>query len=226
MKNLFIKMSLVVFFGMFLLLSSCAKKNSSAQNRGAGAPRGDAAAPTTTLGVAKCADGSHVTGRIFDDQMTGNIFRNNWSNFFSAIMADNQLGDLSGASNSTQTGVDIELKLKIVNNAIDKSQTKLTFVVKDSLVGTKNAENGEIYQTITASFSSATNATLSNVNNGSGQFQLTFQDAYGEVTVNGTFNQSRAQGTVSFVNSKHYNNETPKSGNLGTFSVNSFGLFY
>lgn len=226
--KLMIKSALVVFFGMFLMLASCAKKNSSAQNRGGTAPRGDqAVAGATTLGVTKCSDGvTNATGRIFDDAMSGNIFRNNWANFFSATMADGLLGDLSGASTSTQTGVNITLKLKISGSQLNLSESKLSMDVKDSLVGTQASDSSEILKSILVEFSKAESGNLTNVNNGTGNFTVVFADNYGKVTITGTFNQTKADGTVSFANSVHYDNESPKSGNLGRFSLNSCGLFY
>lgn len=229
MKLVFIKSMLVIFFGTFLLLSSCAKKNSSSQSRAGIAPRGDAAATTTqTLGVNKCANGSSSAGRIFSDTMTGSLFRNAWADFFSAIFAENQMGELNGSSTSTNQGVNLEIKMKIVNNQLVLNETKLNIEVQDSLVGQKNADTGEIYTAIKMSFSSAKSGSLSgqNIAGGSGQFNLTFGDSYGDISLSGTYNQTTSTGTVTFANSKHYNNETPKSGNLGNFSQNSCGLFY
>lgn len=227
--KLMIKSALVIFFGMFLMLASCAKKNSSAQNRGGTAPRGDQAivGGATTLGVTKCSDGvTNATGRVFDDSMYGNTFRNNWANFFSATMADNLLGDLSGSSSSTQTGVNITLKLKISGNQLNLAETKLSMDVKDSLVGTQATDSNEILKSILVDFSKAESGNLTNVNNGTGNFTVVFADGYGKVTITGSFNQTKADGTVTFANSVHYDNESPKSGSLGRFSLNSCGLFY
>lgn len=225
--KLMTKSALVVFFGMFLMLASCAKKNSSASNRGGTAPRGDQAIDTTAAtGIAKCADGvTSADGRIFDDSMTGNIFRNNWSNFFSAVMADNQLGDLSGASTSTATGVNVSIKLRVVNNQLVPSETKLTMRIHDGKVNTPG-DDGQLLKEIVVDYTRAQSGEIRNVTNGSGQFSATFLDDYGTVTISGSFNQTTADGTVSFVNSKHYNGEAPKSGNLGRFSLKSCGLFY
>jgi hypothetical protein len=227
--KLMIKSALVVFFGLFLMLSSCAKKNNSSSNRGGTAPRGDQAAAATTnaLGINKCSDGvTTADGRIFDDTM-GTMFRTNWSNFFSAVMADNMLGDLSGASSSTTTGVNVSIRLKIVNNQLSLADTKLTLRVKDSLsYEGKTSDSGEVLKDIVVDFTKAIDGRLTNVANGTGQFTVVFEDGYGRVTLTGSFNQTKAEGTVSFANSVHYNNETPKSGNLGKFSLNSCGLFY
>jgi len=226
--KLMIKSALVVFFGLFLMLASCAKKNNSSSNRGGTAPRGDQAAAATTnaLGINKCSDGvTTADGRIFDDTM-GTMFRTNRSNFFSAVMADNMLGDLSGASSSTTTGVNVSVRLKIVNNQLSLADTKLTMRVQDSLVGTTSADGGEVLKSIVVDFTKAVSGQLTNVTNGTGQFTVVFEDSYGRVTLTGSFNQTKAEGTVSFANSVHYNSETPKSGNLGKFSLNSCGLFY
>lgn len=224
MKQVFIKSVLIGFFTMFLALASCAKKSSSTQNRTGTAPRGDAGtAATTTLGLAvnKCADGvTSSAGRLIDESATGNAFRNSWVDFFSAVMAPEFLGDLSGLPSSSTTGVNIEIKMKVANNQIVREETKLALIVNDGFVGKTNEGNGEIYNSIKINFASAESATYSN-----GQYTLVFADAYGKITVNGTYTQTTTTGTVTFVNSKHYSNETPKSGTLGKYSFNSCGLF-
>lgn len=228
MKNIFVKSILALFMGMFLMLTSCAKKNSSAQNRAGVAPRGDAAtAGTATLGVNKCANGTHTTGRIYNDT-AGTAFRTAWLDFFSAIFAENQFGDISGSSTSTETGVNFELKLKIVNNQIEKAQSSLMMEVRDTLVNTKNTETGEIIQPIKMSFPSAESATItgSSTAGGTGEFTVTFADKYGKISIRGNYNQTQSQGTVTFTNTVHYNNESPRSGTLGTFTQNSCGLFF
>lgn len=228
--KLMIKSALVIFFGMFLMLTSCAKKNSSAQNRGGTAARGDQAVGSgaTALGLNKCTDGiTSATGRIYDDSMSsGNTFRNNWANFFSATMAESLLGELSGSPSSTDTGVKITLKLKVQGNQLNLSETKLSIDVKDSLVGKQATDSSEILKPIWIDFSRAESGNLTNVNNGTGNFTVVFADNYGKITISGSFNQSTADGIVTFANSVHYNNESPKSGSLGKFSLNSCGLFY
>lgn len=222
-----IKSVLIVFFGMFLILTSCAKKKSSSQSRLAGAPRGTTNTPVSNLGVAKCSDGTtSAAGRIFDDTATGDSFRMNWSNFFSAIMADDQLGSLSGSSTNSQQGVNIQLRIRIVNNQLSLSETSMNIVVSDSFVDQKNPDTGEIIQPIKMGFTTAESGSQISVNNGTGNFTIVFADKYGKVTVTGSFNQSQTQGTVSFQNTAHYNNETPKSGNLGRFALNTCGLFF
>ncbi len=219
MKKVFVKTILVAFVTGFLILSSCAKKSSSTQTRAGAAPRGDAAA-AATLGITKCADGvTTATARIFDDAAVGNAFRNSWSDFFSAVMADDQLGSLSGASTSTTEGVNMNLKIKLVNNQIVKEQTTLDIKVMDGFANKVNAESTETLSPITINFTSAESATISAT-----QYTLVFADPYGRITVTGTYNATNTTGTVSFVNTKHYNNETAKSGNLGKFNFNSCGL--
>ncbi len=225
--KLVMKSVLIVFFGMFLILTSCAKKKSSSMSRNAGAPRGTTTTPVTNLGVTKCTDGvTSAAGRLFDDTASGDSFRTQWSNFFSAIMADDQLGQLSGLSSNSVQGVNFTLRMKIVNNQISLSETSMNIEVNDSYVNTRNADTNEIIQAIKMGFTSATDAKLTNVNNGTGNFTVSFADKYGSVLVSGSFNQSRAEGTVTFQNSVHYNNEAPKSGTLGRFALNSCGLFF
>jgi hypothetical protein len=228
MKLMFFKSVLIVFFGMFLILSSCAKKSSSTQNRTGAVPRGDGAVTTTTLGVTKCADGSYVAGRIVDGSVADSgAFRNSWADFFTAIMSPDQLGELSGVSTSTTTGVSVELRMKVVNNQLSISETKLVMSVKDSFVGQTNEDTKELINEIKINFSSAKTGTLSGMQNGTGNFNLVFEDGYGTVTVTGTYNATTATGTVTFANSKHYDGASAaKTGTLGKFTLNSCGLFH
>lgn len=225
--KLFFKSILFLFFGMFLILASCAKKSSSNQNRaGVAGARGDTAAAdaAVALGVTKCADGSFSDGRIFSDTMTGDTFRLAWADFFSAIMAPELLGDLNGASSSTATGVTVSIKIKLANNQVVAAESKLAIAVKDSFVGQKSPETGELINVLKADFTSAQSGSW-NVTNGTGNFTLNFADEYGTVTLTGTVKGQTATGTVSFKNLKHHDGQSAaKSGNLGNFSINSCGL--
>lgn len=224
MKLMFVKSILVIFFGLFLILSSCAKKNSSSQTR-AGAPRGDAAAVATAMGVTKCADGSNITGRITETTV-GADFRASWVDFFSAVMPADQIGDLSGSSTSTTTGVSFDISMRIVNNQLNLAETKMNIAVRDSFVDQKSSDTGEIITPIKMSFPSAqTGSSVTAIVNGTGSYTLIFGDAYGRITVTGTFNATTSTGTVTFVNTQHHLGETAKSGTLGRFTLNSCGLF-
>lgn len=232
MKTLFFKSIFALLIGSFLVLSSCAKKSNSTNSRSGTAVRGNDIANNngvSNLGVARCSDGSSGWGRIYDDgSMYGTAFRDSFANFLSSVMDPQNLGNLDGAASSTTTGVNMELKLKVVNNQLNLSETRITMEINDSLVGTQGSD-GEILKIITARFSSADSGQLTNVAGNSGNFQLVFKDSYGTVTVDGSFNGTEAKGRVNFSNSTNFNinkGETPKSGSLGAFYMKSCGLFY
>lgn len=232
-SNLFKSVLVLFFVGFSTFQISCAKKSSNDNNRAEIAPRGTGtigatgtSATTNALAATKCTDGSSTWGRLYDDGSMGGLsFRNSYADFLSASSNPEQvLGSLDGSPNSTTTGVNFNLKLKIVNNQLDLNQTTLLIEITDDKVG-KVDENGNTMKLISIPFNTAWKGELTNVVNGQGQFNITFKDAYGTVNVIGNFNQSATTGKINFVNSRHFNNETPKSGSLGTMSMKTCGLF-
>lgn len=226
MKKFAMRTMLIMSVGCVMFLSACAKKSSSDNRNGGAAPRGDATVTTTQLGLTRCTDGSYTSGRVFSDSSIGGSFRQAWSDYFSATVADNYLGQLDGSSTSTTQGVNIELKLRVVNNQISLSESTLHFSVHDSYVGQKD-QSGQIVPAIEINYSKATQGQLTPSGSGVGSFNLTFSDTGGTVTVQGQYNQQTAQGTVTFANSTYHDgSQSAKSGTLGQFSINSCGLFF
>lgn len=228
MKTMIFKSFLALFFGSMLVFSACAKKSNTSSNRAGNLTRGNGVVNNnaTTLNVSRCTDGSSGWGRIVDDgTLYGTLFREAYYNFLSSASNPEYLGNLDGSSSSTTTGVNMELKLKIVNNQqLDLSQTRFTMEINDSKVG-EIGSDGQPMTEIKVNFSSAKAGEITNFNGNSGSFQLTFADDYGTVSVNGTFNGTEARGNVSFNNTKSYDGNTPKSGKLGAFYMKSCGLF-
>lgn len=227
MKAMFLKSIIALFLGSFLILSACAKKSSSSGNRTAGTTlRGNGITGanglnTTQLANTRCTDGSSGWGRLFDDgTMAGTAFRDNYANYLSVAMDPQALGTLDGSSYSTATFVNMELKLKIVNNQLDLSQTRLTIEINDSNVGQAGSD-GQPLTAISIPYSNASSGQITNVNGNTGSFQLVFTDSYGTVNVSGNFNGTDARGNVTYNNTSG----ATSNGKLGAFYMKSCGLF-
>ncbi len=231
MKTMILKSFLALFVGSFLILSACAKKSNTSTNRSGTTLRGNGIVGpngglnTSQLANTRCTDGSSGWGRLYDDgTLSGTAFRDAYANFLSAVMDPQYLGNLDGSSYSSSTGVNMELKLKIVNNQLDLSQTRFTMEINDSNVGQAGSD-GQTMTAITVGYSNASSGQISNVNGNTGNFQLVFTDSYGTVNVTGNFNGTEARGNVTFTNTASYDSSSPRSGKLGTFYMKSCGLF-
>lgn len=230
MKTMIFKSLLTVFLGSFLILSACAKKSSSSSNRAGTTLRGNALtgannANISQLSNTRCTDGSSGWGRLFDDgTMAGTAFRDSYANYLSAVMDPQYLGTIDGSSTSASTGVNMELKLKIVNNQLDLSQTRFAMEINDSNVGQVGSD-GQPFTAISIPYSNASSGQITNVNGNTGSFQLVFTDSYGTVNVSGTFNGTEARGNVTFNNTASSDGGSVKSGKLGAFYMKSCGLF-
>ena len=204
-----------------LFLVSCAKKNNSSSNRAGTAARGNlTGADVTALGINKCSDGSTGWGRLLDDgTLSGSLFRQSYLKFLGAEDSG-QLGDLDGTGTSRENGADIKLNLKIANNQLNLTDSRLQLAIRDSYVGQQGAD-GKLIEEISVVYQGATSGQLTNIVNGSGNFTLVFKDDYGTVQVEGTFNGTETKGTrVSF------NNTNGVNGSLGTFSTRTCGVFF
>jgi hypothetical protein len=225
MKKAILKSILFAFLSSFLILSSCAKKSTSSSRSGAALRGTDPVNGVNNLSTQKCTDGSSTWGRLWDDgSVPGNNFRDSFANFLSGSMDPAYLGALDGSAASTETWVSMELKLKVTNNKLNLSESKFSLEIKDGKVGEKGTD-GELLKNIMINFVKAEDGEISNLVGNTGNFKLVFKDSYGSVIVEGTFNGTEARGKVSFINTTHFNKETPKSGFLGVFVMKSCGLF-
>lgn len=212
---------------VFLILSSCAKKSSSVSSRVGSAARGTTIGANTvsTLGISRCTDGSSTWGRIYNDgSMFGSGFRDAFADYLSASPGS-AIGELDGSSSSTTTGVDMELKLKIVNNQLNLSESRFTMEIRDSEVG-RLGEDGKPIETILIGYAGAKSGQVSNVNGGSGNFNITFEDQYGIVVVEGSFNGTEARGSVKYLNGATAISGVAGLKSLGIFYMKSCGLFF
>lgn len=220
MKNLnaYIKslVSILTLLG-FLGLAACAKKSgngaSRLQNRGTGANFVNNTGinnpginnPGTGQYQTQCSGTSTQAGRLIDDGSLFGTFRTNYMEFVGV-----ELGDLDGSPNSTSTGVDLQLRIKLNGQNVIAEQSAIRIIVYDS----EAAELGAL----DVSFDRATQA---NVNPSTGEFTLTFQDNYGQLHVQGRNAGNQVQGRVSFQNSG-----MGQAKSLGAFTLSTCGVFY
>ncbi len=215
MKNLnaYIKsiLSILTLLG-FLGLAACAKKSGSGasrlQNRGTGTNFVNNTGinnPGTGQYQTQCSGASTQAGRLIDDGSLFGAFRNNYMEFVGV-----ELGDLDGSPNSTSTGVDLQLRIKLNGQNVIAEQSAIRIIVYDS----EAAELGAL----DVSFDRATQA---NVNQSTGEFTLTFQDNYGQLHVQGRNTGSQVQGRVSFQNTG-----MGQAKSLGAFTLSTCSVFY
>ncbi|MEK6774026.1 MAG: hypothetical protein AABY64_08800 [Bdellovibrionota bacterium] len=200
---------LVAFLGM----AACAKKSGSGANRAQSA-RGVQTGVTNTTGFlgngqqqvpASCNGSTQAAGRLIDDGSLMGAFRNNYAEFLGE-----EIGDLDGSANSTSTGVDIQLRVKLNGQTVVGNQSGLMLSIYDSEVNELGV--------IEVKYDSATQA---NVNASTGEFTLTFQDSYGQVMVQGRNTSNQIQGRVSYQNSG-----MSQAKSLGAFTLSSCAVFY
>lgn len=207
----------------FLGMAACAKKSnngaSRVQNRGTGLPlntNGLIGSNGTGIGTmypgqtggmiqnqGSCA-GAQSMGRLVDDGSLYGSFRANYMEFLGE-----ELGDLDGNVNSTSTGVNFQLRIKVNGQSIVPQQSGILIEVRDSWIG----ELGPAQ----VGFESAVNGN----SGGTGNFNLTFEDGYGQVFVQGQLQGNIIQGRVYYQNSGMSQQKS-----LGTFSLNSCSVFY
>ncbi len=215
MKNLntYVKsiLSILTLLG-FLGLAACAKKSgngaSRLQNRGTGTNFVNNTGINNTGNgqvQTQCGGTSAQAGRLIDDGSLFGAFRNNYMEFVGV-----ELGDLDGSANSTSTGVDLQLRIKLNGQNVVAEQSAIRIIVYDS----EAAELGAL----DVSFDRATQA---NVNPSTGEFTLTFQDNYGQLFVQGRNAGNQVQGRVSFQNSG-----AGQAKSLGAFTLSTCGVFY
>ncbi len=202
---------LVAFLGM----AACAKKSGSGANRAQSA-RGIQTGVTNTTGFlgngqqapASCNGSTQASkGRLIDDGSLMGAFRNNYVEFLGT-----EIGDLDGSANSTSTGVDIQLRIKLNGQTMVANQSGLLLEIYDSEV---NEADGVL--PIRVEFPPAIQADVL----ASGEFTLIFDDGLGKVIVRGRNVGNQVQGRVSY-----QNNGMSGDKSLGAFTLSSCAVFY
>lgn len=182
-------------------LIACGKSND-----GRTTTRGADGASVVTAQMSTCSNGQSAVGYVYSD--TGDL-TTSVQELVSATINPQFFGEVSGTPGGA-TGVDLRMRIKVVNGQINAAATSLQLVIYDSNVGTASTANpGQTVQPYPITMTSATQVSNS---------QILFRDQYGTIIVNITNSDSQSiRGTIEFQNSANVVGGQPYSDTLGSF---------
>lgn len=211
MKDLnFLRWVLGGVLGLSLMMTACGKKNDNKMNGNSNTVNG-----WTSIYGNSCSTGASAIGMIYDDGTIGN-FQGQVMGYVSSFMDPNTLGSVSGATNSTGTGIDFKGKLVFSNNQIVAASSGLDIHITDSYT-----TQGEKPLPSASYVGKAISGTL---DPNSRTFKVLFQDKYGYVQISGTYDGSFVTGLIQYQNTIAYPGYSPQSGTLGKFKITQCGL--
>jgi hypothetical protein len=194
----------IVFLALALSLSvACGKREESATP------------------VNEARGGVGVTGNLPYVNLNGGASKVDYTNivkaFLSPTISPTEVGDVDPSTGVRFGG---RVMMNGTNGAIDPN-SQVQFEVIDHLVLT-NANN-QLYQPIPVTFKGGVTANSMAYK---GQANITFEDEFGSVNIQGTFQYKGGNftGTVYFTNASANHNGI-KSGKLGTFSIPTCTFF-
>lgn len=158
-----------------------------------------------------CSDGGNTVGLITPEGS------DEVKQFVSTTVQPSSIGEIKK--------VEMYLRIKIKNNQISPAESLIKIAVSDSYVGQKD-NKGAIIKPIYVSINSATNGSY---NSQTGELSIQFSDQYGTLMLAGkTDSQKNGEfrGKIQFRNLKSVDGQSPRSGNLGQFSIASCGVFF
>lgn len=163
--------------------------------------------------TASC-QGSEFSTRVLNSSAS---FQQTVGDLVSAVMDPLYLGDISGASSGV-TGVTVTMKLVFdAQKQIVPQSSRFEILIKDSWVGDAGTDGEPILAIeILHDGTSQLSGSLQGEN-----LQLHFSDEYGSIDLSGQVRDGLLQGTISFVNSRSWDNSAPRSGTLGQIQVSS-----
>lgn len=182
------------------------KEASVADARGVRGGSSDVSTMGTPVGQAvQMQRPAEVVGR---DQVS---FMAEIDGLLSSILSKSDYGDVSYQSGLRIRGL---VELDNQGNVIASgTSSAIVLTVEDSYVGKVDEESGEVYDAISIQVPARSGRAYN------GQFQVTFADEYGSISVSGTWMQSgQMTGTVSYQNNST-TGSAKSSGTLGNFSM-------
>ena len=182
---------------------------------------------TASLGLPLDPIETKVWGEINGDADT--TFQQRVVGLLQATLSPGEIGTVSSRS-GLPTGVRfwgaIELQggsaltSNMAATSINVGSSQLRIVVWDSLTGTTDF-NGNRVPEYPIYFSRALSGTVTG-----NTAELRFQDAYGEIRLQGTFDTNFFQGQVSYQNTRSFaTSSAARSDTLGNFVVRTCGFF-
>lgn len=203
-----------------LSLSACAKKDDSKVRIVGRAGVGVGTGTAGVGGYANCGNQAQSTGKIFDAQANSARFEADVKGFVSATLDPQYLGTVSGDINAA-TGIDFLGGLRFnAQGQLEVESASLMIKIFDSYA--KQSYNGQVVQPYVIEF---VGASAGMVDHQSRQFQVTFKDSYGSVTMQGSYDlNGLASGTVTYENFIAVDGYFPARGTLGSFRIATCGL--
>ncbi|WP_413574618.1 hypothetical protein ACLVWU_10350 [Bdellovibrio sp. HCB290] len=207
------KLTLGLVMALAMGLSACAKKGDSAIRT---AKRGGEITTSST-----CSTGASSIGRIYyPSNPTG--FETAVKIFVSTNLPGSAFGNID-ASGKLANGVFLTMNLRFdANGTIDKANSKVLVQIRDSLVGTIDQSTGKEIPPYEVQFTSAYNGVL---NKQTRKFTVTFEDQYGWIGFDGSYDNNNAMGTVYFKNYSSVDGSSLQQQVMGSFWVPACGLF-
>ncbi|WII70910.1 hypothetical protein QJS83_10600 [Bdellovibrio sp. 22V] len=216
MKNTFLTKSLMgVLVLAALSLSACAKKDGSTARyagRGTGVTQGGVQTPSS------CGNANMDWGKIFDPYASPQ-FESQVKGFVSATLDPQSLGTISGNIND-RTGIDFKGSFQFDSaGRLVTGSSSIHIKIVDSYVG--QVYNGQTVAPYIVEFNAASEGMI---NRTTRQFQVKFKDSYGEIILQGAYNNQEASGTVYYQNYTAVNGYQASSGTLGSFRAYACAL--
>ncbi|MBO9668376.1 MAG: hypothetical protein J7501_16375 [Bdellovibrio sp.] len=202
-QSIFTKTILGALLMISMGLTACAKKDSAAAKV---AGRGGSITTSAT-----CSSGQAATGYV-----TSSNLEQATKILVTATLPASSFGRIQ------QDGVKMTLNLKANSAGQVSTAASVLFEITDSFVG--QTDNGKVIQPYNIELKSVVSGS---VNTSSRTFNVVFQDEYGVMQIQGSYNNSLATGAVVFQNYKSV--DTSVAANqvvtLGTFKIPSCSLF-
>lgn len=219
MNSTILKKSVTGVFLLFALsMSACAKKDGSSGVRIAGRGTGTGVTQNNVAANNTCTNANMTMGKIFDP-MASPQFEQQVKGFVSATLDPQGLGSISGNIND-KTGIDFTGTFKFdAQGNLVKESSSLLIKIFDSYVG-------QVYegQTISAYVVEFVAGTEGNINRTTRQFTVKFKDTYGEITLQGRYDNQTVEGQVTYQNYVSAVGGQPAQGTLGTFRAYTCAL--
>ncbi len=206
--------------GLCLGLMACAPASMQANlaNTSSGA--------TVTQAAVSCSTKTDDLGLVYDEKKDGSSystlsFEQRVKGLVSATLDPSEIGSISGEKNFSRQYISMAGSFKFDNSGnLQVADTSVQLLINDSLVGTKDAQNVAI-EPYSVGFSAATSGSIDRA---AKTFKVIFQDSYGSITFQGTYDASMARGRVDYANTQAVSGSTPASGVLGAFYISTCAL--
>mgnify|MGYP000865934893 CR=1 FL=1 len=215
MKNTNIKLT-VIALGL-LALMGCKPAAKDGARAYTTTQRTDVVAGNGSVFQNTCPSGQSAIGTIYDSSNTNAVsFEQRVKDFLSATTSPDDVGTISSSPNDYSTGVRFQGVIKVdASGRVVLNQSKISVKVYDSYVASQSLN--PIAVTINTASSGQFNLQT-------GQGEVVFKDAHGEIRFTGKVDSQYFSGVVSYTNyTTVVTSASPSSGQLGQFAIATCG---